>query len=45
VPSDGGRFEVEVNGALLFSKLNGGQHAQPEEVRGLVRNYLEDPSK
>jgi selenoprotein W-related protein len=45
VPSDGGRFEVETNGRLLFSKLNGGRHAQPGEVKGLVGNFLEDHSK
>jgi selenoprotein W-related protein len=42
VPSDGGRFEVEVNGALLYSKLKTGRHAQPGEVRDLLRNYLKE---
>jgi len=42
VPSEGGRFEVEINGTLLFSKKNLGRHAQPGEVKGLVRNYLKD---
>ena len=38
IPSEGGRFEVEVNGTLLFSKLNSGRHAQPgERSRELVR--------
>jgi selenoprotein W-related protein len=42
VPSEGGRFEVEINGKLLFSKKNLGRHARPGEVKGLVRNYLKD---
>ncbi len=41
VPSDGGRFEVSVNGDLLYSKLRTGRHAEPGEVVGLVRNFIE----
>jgi selenoprotein W-related protein len=41
VPSDGGRFEVTVNGKLLFSKLEKKQHAQPGEVIGLVNKMIE----
>jgi len=37
VPSDGGRFEVTVNGELLYSKLQTHRHAEPGEVLGLVR--------
>ena len=37
VPSDGGRFEVTVNGQLLYSKLELHRHAEPGEVLGLVR--------
>ena len=37
IPSDGGRFEVTVNGQLLFSKLASHRHAEPGEVLGLVR--------
>ena len=37
VPSDGGRFEVTVNGQLLYSKLATHRHAEPGEVLGLVR--------
>jgi selenoprotein W-related protein len=39
-PSQGGRFEVEVNDTLLYSKLHTGRHAQPGEVVGLVQEYL-----
>ncbi len=37
VPSDGGRFEVAVNGQLSYSKLQTHRHAEPGEVLGLVR--------
>jgi selenoprotein W-related protein len=39
-PSDGGRFEVEVNGSLIYSKLQTGRHAEPGEVAGLIRKIL-----
>lgn len=32
IPSDGGRFEVTLDGELIFSKLKAGRHAQPGEV-------------
>jgi selenoprotein W-related protein len=37
LPSDGGRFEVNVNGNLVFSKKQLGRHAEPGEVAGLIR--------
>jgi selenoprotein W-related protein len=37
VPSSKGRFEVVVDGELVFSKASLGRHAQPGEVVGLVR--------
>ena len=40
VPSDGGRFEVTVNGQLLYSKFEKHRHAEPGEVLGLVRNLV-----
>lgn len=42
IPSDGGRFEVTVNGKLLYSKLQTGRHAEPGEILGLVRKYLQE---
>jgi len=39
-PSDGGRFEVEVNGSLIYSKLQTGRHAEPGEVADLIRVIL-----
>lgn len=40
VPSDGGRFEVEVNGELLYSKLKTGRHLEAGELPRLIREYL-----
>lgn len=37
VPSSNGRFEVTLDGELLFSKAEIGRHAEPGEVVGLVR--------
>jgi selenoprotein W-related protein len=41
VPSDGGRFEVTVNGQLIYSKLEARRHAQPGEVIGLVNRMVD----
>ncbi len=41
LPSDGGRFEVTVNGNLLFSKKQLGRHVEPGEVAGLVRKLIQ----
>ena len=40
VPSDGGRFEVTVNGQLLYSKLATHRHTEPGEVLGLVKKIV-----
>lgn len=40
IPSDGGRFEVTVNGQLLYSKLATHRHAEHGEVLGLVRKMV-----
>lgn len=37
IPSDGGRFEITVDGSLIYSKLATGRHANPGEIAGLVR--------
>jgi len=44
IPSDGGRFELTVNGKLLYSKLETNRHAQPGEVVKLVGKYLKEGS-
>ena len=41
VPSDGGRFEVTVNGKLIYSKLETKRHVQPGEVVGLVNKMVQ----
>jgi selenoprotein W-related protein len=41
LPSDSGRFEVRVNGDLVFSKKQLGRHAEPGEVAGIVRRMIE----
>ena len=41
VPSDGGRFEVSVNGKLIYSKLETKRHAEPGEVVRLVSKMVE----
>ncbi len=40
VPSEGGRFEVTINGKLIYSKLQTHRHAEAGEVAGLVRALL-----
>ncbi len=39
-PSGGGRFEVTLDGELLFSKAALGRHPAPGEVSGLVAARL-----
>ncbi len=41
VPSEGGRFEVTVNGKLIYSKLETKRHVQPGEVVGLINTIVE----
>jgi selenoprotein W-related protein len=43
VPSVGGRFEVTLDGELLFSKASLGRHAEPGEVHSLVVSRLGPP--
>jgi selenoprotein W-related protein len=40
VPSSGGRFEVSLNGTLLFSKAALGRHAEPGEALALIGRAL-----
>jgi len=42
IPSDGGVYEVIVNGALLYSKKQTLRHAQPGEVVELLKKYLQE---
>jgi len=41
IPSDGGKFEVSVNGKLIYSKLQTKRHAEPGEIVGLVNKIVE----
>ena len=41
IPSDGGRFEVNVNGELVFSKLQAKRHAEAGEVVNLIHKMVE----
>ena len=40
IPSEGGRFEVSVNGQLLYSKLTLHRHAEPGEILGTIRKMV-----
>jgi selenoprotein W-related protein len=40
IPSDGGRFEVMVNGELVYSKLATGRHAEIAEIRQMLQEAL-----
>jgi len=40
IPSDGGRFEVTVNGTLVYSKLKTNRHANAGEVLALIRKII-----
>ncbi len=41
IPSDGGRFEVSVNGDLIFSKLQTKRHAEAGEIVKLIHKMVE----
>jgi len=43
VPSANGRFEVILDGELIFSKATLGRHAEPGEIAALVRERLGPP--
>ena len=40
VPSDGGKFEVSVDGDLVYSKLQTNRHAEPGDVAGMLRKVI-----
>jgi len=43
LPSSGGRFEVKLDGELIFSKAALDRHARPGEVYDLVEAVLGPP--
>jgi selenoprotein W-related protein len=42
IPSDGGRFEIEMNGKLIYSKLETRRHAEIDDIRDLLRRTLNE---
>jgi len=40
VPASGGRFEVSLDGELLYSKASTKRHANPGEIAALFRSRL-----
>lgn len=45
VPSDEGRFEVSVDGKLIYSKLTTGRHAEPGEISRLISDRLGEANR
>jgi selenoprotein W-related protein len=45
IPSDGGRFEVTVNGKLLYSKLSTNRHVENGELSKIIQKYLREGNK
>lgn len=41
IPSDGGKFEVSVNGKLIFSKTETKRHAEAGEVLNLISKLVD----
>jgi selenoprotein W-related protein len=41
IPSDGGRFEVIVNGELVYSKLQTKRHAEAGEILSLISKMVD----
>jgi selenoprotein W-related protein len=44
VPSSGGRFEVTLDGELIFSKASLDRHAEPGEVSRLINERIGAPT-
>ena len=42
IESAGGAFEIKVDGDLIYSKLETGRHADPSEILGLFKEYIEE---
>jgi selenoprotein W-related protein len=41
IPSDNGRFEVIVDGELIYSKLATRKHADPAQIKQMVRERIQ----
>ncbi len=44
VPSSGGRFEVTLDGDLIFSKAKLDRHAEPGELSAILRDRIGAPT-
>ena len=42
IESAGGAFEIRVDGELIYSKLETGRHADPHEILGLFKKFIEE---
>ena len=42
IPSDGGAYEIRVDGELIYSKLETGRHAEPPEILGLFQKFIKE---
>jgi selenoprotein W-related protein len=40
IPSEGGRYEIQANDTIIYSKLETKRHAEPGEVVSLVEKFL-----
>ncbi len=40
IPATGGKYEISVNGKLVYSKMATGRHANPGEVEKLVGEVI-----
>ena len=40
IPGDSGKYEITVNGKLVYSKLETGRHIEPAEVLELIRKEV-----
>lgn len=41
IPSDGGRFEVGVNGGVVYSKLEKKRHAEAGEILTIIAKMVD----
>jgi selenoprotein W-related protein len=42
IPSDGGAFEISVDGELIYSKLETGHHIDPPDVFVLFEKHIKE---
>ncbi|RMF81091.1 MAG: hypothetical protein D6737_06130 [Chloroflexi bacterium] len=42
IPTTGGKFEVTVNGEVIFSKKALGRHAEPGEIKEAIVHKLDE---